>query len=113
MTTRISFHLLALFVFAVIGTAHAETEIIPDDPGCVGKFRGEICQLYDGTNSGGLCVPSRCGKGDRPCLKCQPVSPETRATDGDLWVPMLSFGIIVTIIGGIFWLRLKRNWDSK
>ena len=101
--------LLAVFAAFFVGTAHAS--ITPDDPACVGKFRSEICQLTDG--SGGVCLPTRCGAGDRPCLRCAPVPAETGGLDGDLWVPMLSFGMLVTIIGSIFWFRLKRNWDKK
>lgn len=79
-----------------------------DDPACVGKFRGEICSLPD--SSGGLCAPSRCGQ-DRPCLRCMAAAPESSGPE-TLWVPMLSFGMVVAIIGSVFWLRLRRNWNK-
>lgn len=101
--------LAALMAFFLSPVARAA--ITPDDPACVGKTRGQICQMIDGT--GGVCAPARCGVGDRPCLRCASLPPETVGTDGDLWVPMLSFGIVVMIIGGIFWFRLKRNWDRQ
>lgn len=101
--------LAALVALLVSPVAHAA--ITPDDPACVGKARGQICQMPDGM--GGVCAPARCGAGNRPCLRCAAVPVETGGTDGDLWVPMLSFGIVVTLIGGVFWFRLKRNWDRQ
>lgn len=101
---------IAALLFSVSALA-AEPSVVPDDPSCVGKFKGQICQLPD--RSGGVCAPARCGAGDRVCLRCQAVPNEIVGKDGDLWVPMLSFGILVTVIGSVFWFRLKRNWESK
>lgn len=109
MTHRLLLAALAALALLLGPAVHAA--ITPDDPACVGKNRGQICQMIDGT--GGVCAPARCGTGDRPCLRCAPLPPETVGKDGDLWVPMLSFGIIVTLIGGVFWFRLKRNWDRQ
>jgi len=79
-----------------------------DDPGCIGKFRGQICDLPD--RSGGVCGPARCGN-DRPCLKCYPVRLENDGLDG-LWPALLAFGMLVCIVGFFFWFRLKKSWNA-
>lgn len=107
----VTHRLLLAALVALLVSPVANAAITPDDPACVGKTRGQICQMIDGM--GGVCAPARCGAGDRPCLRCAALPPETVGTDGDLWVPMLSFGIVVMVIGGVFWFRLKRNWDRQ
>ncbi len=101
--------IVAVFVVFSLSPA-ALAAITPDDPACVGKQPGQICKLMDG--AGGFCAPAMCGKGDRPCLRCAPAPVETGGIDSDLWIPMLSFGILVMLMGSIFWFRLKRNWDN-
>jgi len=81
---------------------------LPDDPGCVGKYPGQICPMMDG--GGGVCARAVCGI-DRPCLRCMP-APE-QAAGSDLWIPLILFGVAVMLIGSLFWFRLKRLWDSK
>jgi len=90
--------------------ASAPEAITPgaDDPGCIGKFRGQICDLPD--RSGGVCGPARCGN-DRPCLKCYPVRMENDGLDG-LWPALLAFGMLVCIVGFVFWFRLKKRWNE-
>lgn len=92
-------------------SAPAAPEVISpgaDDPGCIGKFRGQICDLPD--RSGGVCGAARCGN-DRPCLKCYPVRMENEGLEG-LWPALLAFGMLVTVVGFFFWFRLKRNWNA-
>lgn len=88
--------------------AHADAPLA-DDPGCVGKYKGQLCQMADG--AGGLCGPARCGPEQRPCLRCMPAQQE--AAGIDIWVPMLSFGALVAIIGSIFWFRLRKSWGPS
>ncbi len=40
-----------------------------------------------------------------------PAAPESSGPE-TLWVPMLAFGMVVTVIGSVFWFRLKRNWNK-
>jgi len=100
-----------LTAFGGTDSAHAAEPspvVMADDPACVGKFRGAMCSLPN--RSGGLCGPSRCGQ-DRPCLRCMVSGPETAGPE-IVWVPMLSFGMVVAILGAVFWLRLRRNWNK-
>lgn len=80
---------------------------IPDDPFCVGKARGEICRLKNGM--GGVCAPTVCGV-DRPCLRCAPMQ-TLESEESSLWIPMVSLGATVAIVGFFFWFRLKKKWD--
>ena len=80
--------------------------VVPDDPGCVGKFSRQMCPLPDG--SGGVCAPAVCGK-DRPCLRCMPARMET--TSETPWVPMIALGITISIVGFVFWFRLRGAWS--
>jgi hypothetical protein len=100
--------LAALVIFSFSTPAMAA--ITPDDPACVGKQRGQICKLMDG--AGGFCAPARCGKEERPCLRCAPARAETGGIDSALWIPMLAFGVLVMLVGSVFWFRIKRNWDK-
>jgi hypothetical protein len=90
------------------GEAFPAPTPLPDDPGCVGKFPGQICPLMDG--GGGVCARAVCGF-DRPCLRCMP-APE-QAAGSDLWIPLILFGVAVMLVGSLFWFRLKRLWDAK
>lgn len=96
---------------AVPSEAAPSTEVITpgaDDPGCVGKFKGQICDLPD--RSGGVCGVARCGEG-RPCLRCFPVRLENDGLEG-LWPALLAFGMLVAIVGFVFWFRLKKRWNE-
>jgi hypothetical protein len=109
--------LVALFALAADATSpdppppQPATGAAPlaDDPGCVGKYKGQLCQMADG--AGGLCGPSRCGPQSRPCLRCMPAQRESAGLD--IWVPMLSFGALVAIVGSVFWFRLRKSWGPS
>ena len=82
--------------------------IVPDDPGCVGKYPGLPCRLFDG-GGGGSCVRALCGTAPgRPCLRCVPAPIETQVETP--WIPMISLGVVVAIVGFVFWFRLKKAW---
>ncbi|MFO0748476.1 MAG: hypothetical protein U1F43_22850 [Myxococcota bacterium] len=83
-------------------------EVSADDPGCVGKVLREICPLPDG--AGGVCAEAVC-PGRRRCLHCIPQRLEN--ADGSPWVPMISFGVLVALVGFVFWFRMKRNWGKS
>ncbi|MCA9515105.1 MAG: hypothetical protein KC635_09205 [Myxococcales bacterium] len=76
------------------------------DPQCAGKFQGNLCDLPDG--AGGFCAPADCD-GAR-CLVCVP-APNDTDEPSSIWVPMLAFGVTVTGVGGIFWLRLRKTLE--
>jgi len=83
--------------------------IVPDDPGCVGRFPGQPCPLFREGGAGGQCVRALCGtEPGRPCLRCVPTSNETRVETP--WIPMISFGVVVALVGFVFWFRLKKAW---
>lgn len=95
----------------------SETEpggsIVPDDPGCVGKFPGQPCPLFGGAG-GGICTRALCGAAPgRPCVRCAPTPTPIDTQVETPWIPMISFGVMVAIVGFVFWFRLKKLWGRS
>lgn len=107
---RLALGLVATLLVATAARAAAPPRVESDDPGCVGKMRGEICRLPDGR--GGVCGVAIC-PGDRACLHCMEAPPDAvEGPDGGLWIPMIAFGAVVCVVGFVFWFRLGKRLDG-
>jgi len=108
---------LAMVLFALGGVAYAadakpaaeapwEHVNTGVDTMCQNKVTDELCKLPDG--GGGICRPYQCTNGS--CLKC--IEPLYDKGESNLWIVMLAFGVMVMLVGSVFWWRLKKLFNE-